>query len=331
MIFIVHFNKICYNFSKKYKDADMKYIFPDYYNSFKCIADQCQHSCCIGWEIDIDDETLNLYNNIPGAFGERLRNNIEATNESTHFKLQKNDRCPFLNQNGLCDIITNLGEGALCQICDDHPRFRNYFSDRIETGLGLCCEAAAEIILTNKNKTNLIVTDDGEADICTAEEMQLLKTRDNIFQLLQNREYNIYNRIEQVLDTFGITLPDYSTEKWSDFFKSLERLDNKWDEYLSKLKSANRLCIPQKYDTVFEQLCVYFAYRHIADSIFNNDLKARISFIALSAYIIGSICTVIENENGILRLEEIIEICRMYSSEIEYSEENLNNILTVLT
>ena len=33
----------------------MLYTIPDYYKEFQCIADQCEHSCCIGWEIDVDD------------------------------------------------------------------------------------------------------------------------------------------------------------------------------------------------------------------------------------------------------------------------------------
>ena len=32
----------------------MQIIVPDYYKEFSCIADHCRHSCCIGWEIDID-------------------------------------------------------------------------------------------------------------------------------------------------------------------------------------------------------------------------------------------------------------------------------------
>ena len=36
----------------------MKLFAPEYYKQFKCIADKCTHSCCIGWEIDIDEEAL---------------------------------------------------------------------------------------------------------------------------------------------------------------------------------------------------------------------------------------------------------------------------------
>ena len=36
-------------------------LVPNYYKDFLCIADKCRHSCCIGWEIDIDEETLEFY------------------------------------------------------------------------------------------------------------------------------------------------------------------------------------------------------------------------------------------------------------------------------
>ena len=35
-------------------------VYPDYYSAFRCIAGACKHSCCIGWEIDIDEESLEI-------------------------------------------------------------------------------------------------------------------------------------------------------------------------------------------------------------------------------------------------------------------------------
>ena len=118
---------------------------PDYYKAFKCTADKCRHNCCIGWEIDIDAGSLDFYKSVTGRLGERLKENI-VSGDTSYFKLKKDRRCPFLNSNNLCDIITELGEHRLCQICADHPRFRNIFENRTEIGLGLCCEAAAELI-----------------------------------------------------------------------------------------------------------------------------------------------------------------------------------------
>ena len=54
----------------------MKVFAPNYYKKFSCIADKCKHSCCIGWEIDIDDATSEQYKNINTDFGKKLNNNI---------------------------------------------------------------------------------------------------------------------------------------------------------------------------------------------------------------------------------------------------------------
>lgn len=128
-----------------------KVIYPDYYRKFKCIADRCTDSCCIGWEIDIDSESVESYKKCGGDLGRRLAENIIVSEDGTHsFILGENERCPFLNSRNLCDIYAELGEDALCNICAYHPRFRSFFSDRTEIGLGLCCEAAAEIILSRR-------------------------------------------------------------------------------------------------------------------------------------------------------------------------------------
>lgn len=50
----------------------MTVTVPSYYKDFKCIANKCRHSCCIGWEIDIDDETFDFYKSVKGDFGKNL-------------------------------------------------------------------------------------------------------------------------------------------------------------------------------------------------------------------------------------------------------------------
>ena len=133
----------------------MREFKPSYYDSFSCIANKCKHNCCIGWEIDIDADTLEKYANCSTAFGKRLQENI-SLNGDAHFILSESERCPFLNKDNLCDIIINMGDDALCQICSDHPRFVNEFSDREEIGIGMCCEEAARIILSYPKKVYLI-------------------------------------------------------------------------------------------------------------------------------------------------------------------------------
>ncbi len=283
----------------------MKLYVPDYYYDFKCIADRCQHSCCVGWEIDIDPDTLDIYRNIGGDMGDRIRQNIEY-GDCPHFKLSDNDRCPFLNKTGLCDIITTLGDGALCDICADHPRYRNYFKNRLEMGLGLVCEEAARLILSKKGKTVLINTENMKS-------ARAFPKRKKLIDLLQNRKISFSKRLESIIA--------FSEKDYSPLLYSLERLDTKWEKYIELLNTDTEIN-DLGFDTVFEQLAVYFLLRHSGSSL-ENALK----FTAFSTYIIMKISAGLKAKTGALSLSDICEISRMYSSEIEYSDENIAIIL----
>ena len=54
----------------------MKTRVPDYFKQFKCIASECEDTCCAGWEIVIDDDTYDMYKSVEGKFGERLKKEI---------------------------------------------------------------------------------------------------------------------------------------------------------------------------------------------------------------------------------------------------------------
>ena len=118
---------------------------PAYYKAFRCIGSDCTENCCIGWEIDVDEDSLAYYETVSGDFGERLRASIAPadaqTGEPAHFRLDAEERCPLLNDCNLCEVLLHLGEDKMAQICTDHPRYYEWFSDGREDGLGLCCEA----------------------------------------------------------------------------------------------------------------------------------------------------------------------------------------------
>ena len=54
----------------------MKLYAPSYYKDFKCIADKCAHNCCIGWEIDIDEISLEKYKSLKNGYGPTIMNSI---------------------------------------------------------------------------------------------------------------------------------------------------------------------------------------------------------------------------------------------------------------
>ena len=59
----------------------MRYVKPHFYDSFVCTAGDCPDTCCAGWQIMIDEESLERYENEPGEFGKILRNSIDWEEE----------------------------------------------------------------------------------------------------------------------------------------------------------------------------------------------------------------------------------------------------------
>ena len=294
----------------------MKQIYPSYYKDFRCIAGDCRHSCCIGWEIDVDDDTMQTYRAFPD-----ILQHIDDTADMPHFRLAENERCPFLNSCGLCDIILNHGEDHLCQICADHPRFRNFFKNRTETGLGLCCEAAAQLILGCPDKVTLEITGNGGD---AGNEREFFGMREQMFRIVQNRDRTVEERITELLTFADTRLPDRSLSEWAQYLAELECLDPVRNEILARVTDdpfpTDKFAVPT------EQLLVYFLYRHLAPALEDGMTAARTAFAVLSTRMVCAMAQAIA-ENGEVTLGHLAEAARLYSSEIEYSEENLDDIL----
>lgn len=302
----------------------MKLIAPNYYPAFRCIADRCRHSCCIGWEIDIDEGTREKYRHVPGEFGKRLNASIED-GEVSFFRLGENERCPMLNQNGLCDLITELGEENLCQICADHPRFRNFYADRTEIGLGMCCEEAARLILTQEEPMALItLEDDGDDADLPEEEAALLSLRAELIALMQDGSRPIEERLDALLDAVDFAIPD---RDWAKVFRGLERLDPAWDALIEGLSpKGSRERSESPLDAAYEKFCVYLLYRHLPGALEDDDIPGRVAFCVLSTRMLMALCAA---KPG-CTLSDCTEFARMYSAEIEYSEDNIAALLDAL-
>ena len=300
----------------------MKLIAPDYFPEFSCIAGACRHSCCIGWEIDIDPDTREYYRTVSGEIGARLQENIVDHEETSCFRMGADERCPFLNRDNLCDLILSLGGESLCQICDDHPRFRNFFADRTEIGLGLCCEAAGQLILFRENPVRLIeLDDDGEDDPADPDEAELLSQRNELISITQDRSMSIDARVDALFKASWRSEIDLSSARWADFLLTLERLDDAWADRLEELKSIPEAKLSSEWESPFEQLLVYLLYRHIPGALDDGELSARIAYCAL-------ICSLLRRMFSINPTKEnLVELARLYSSEIEYSDENFAAIL----
>ena len=133
------------------------FVKPDFFDSFRCIASDCAHTCCAGWEIAVDPDKVALYDQL---LDESEKRRLLPAPDGA-LLCREGGRCGFLRDNGLCDLIIRRGEDALCDICREHPRFYSYSENGNirEGGQGICCEAAAKLWLSGD--VRLIYEDDG--------------------------------------------------------------------------------------------------------------------------------------------------------------------------
>lgn len=314
----------------------MKEFAPKIYKDFRCIAAECRHNCCIGWEIDIDEDTLAFYRAQTGAIGEKLRKNIEITDGCASFRLDEHERCPFLNRRNLCDIYLMLGENALCQICRDHPRFRNFFSDRTEVGLGLCCESAARLLLCTETPFSLIqIADDGETQTPTPEEAAFFAFRERVFLSAQDRNLPPEQRLQTILDTVGAHLPQKSPAAWAAFYAALERLDHGWDAALETLctlpPDAFAAPFMKEAELFFENLLCCFLYRHLAGALDDGNLSVHAAFCVHGVQFLWALYRACAKEHAGFDVDLALNLVRQYATEIEYSAENLEAVLDALS
>ena len=126
--------------------------YPLFYPDFACIGKACKDSCCRDWLIDIDFETAEKYQRMGGALGEKLRRKLHKKDGEFYFAVEKDGRCPFLQEDGLCEIQSERGEEELSKVCDAYPRRESMVYPYMQLDLHLSCEEAAKAILSWKGE-----------------------------------------------------------------------------------------------------------------------------------------------------------------------------------
>jgi lysine-N-methylase len=316
----------------------MIYRTPTYYRDFRCIAGDCRDSCCKGWEIDIDEDTARYYAGVGGEFGERLRSSIHDGS----FLLTEDERCPFLNKSGLCDIYTELGGDKLCRICSDHPRYYEWFGSVKEGGVGLCCEAAAELIISRPFALCKDEVPDETASGDYDEELfaMLLDAREEMFTVLADEKKPLCDCLCRLLDIasemqlcIDMPFPDNGEKVPAGkalrgafaLLSELEPIDEKWQPYIAEC--TERLsCSPERSsgtDVFLRRLGSYFIFRYLLKAVFDGEVLSRAKFAVFSLIILDRLFCL----SGSSAPESCAETAKNYSKETEYCEENMEELL----
>lgn len=319
--------------------------FPTFYENFTCIGGDCKKSCCIGWELDVDSETYDYYMSVPGKFGDRIRNKLqtlpmEEGDESHCFLLPENGRCPFLNDKNLCDIVINLGDEALCDICGSYPRYSFSYGNILEKSLSVSCEEVARLLFNEKDGlsfTEIEVSDDFEPDYedtdvpendtdeyytdPTPEEIDdFEKYKNELFSNLKDRSTPLSKRLGALTETKNHLELNSRTERLR-ILSLLEPIDSDWVECLVKLQDNLDRKNKTFSEVPYENLIIYFLFRYLPRGLYDGNINNKIRFALFSIYCIRDL----EEIYG-----DVALAASAYSREVEHSEENIELLMEEL-
>lgn len=277
-------------------------IYPDFYDAFRCTASRCRHTCCRGWEIDIDAETAVRYRAMAGVLGERLRASIAETETGAAFRLTEDERCPFLRADGLCDLIRTAGsEDILCDVCALHPRFFAEVGDVTLAGLGLCCEETCRLLLASREPL-LFCAEDRTVPLAA----------------LTGCAFS------DAMLRFQPRTDEASCRALLEHYARTEPIDEAWTAQLAALRADADACVRAaetyraEYDpTVFDRILHYILYRQLDRMESDGPLAlARYAqdaaqFVFLTAAVTG----------------DLPEALRRWSEQVEYSTENVDLLM----
>lgn len=179
----------------------MIYTYPDYYKKFSCIADKCPDTCCGKWQIVIDGNSLERYQEYDGEYKSELHRKVNW--KEGVFRHGRSGKCAFLRDDMLCDLYIHMGKDSLCTTCREYPRHTEEFENVREISLSLSCPEVARILMNITDKVTFVTEEDDEDEVFDDFDYFLYSNlediRGAILNVIQDRSVDIRSRIERVI------------------------------------------------------------------------------------------------------------------------------------
>ncbi len=271
----------------------MKLVTPSFYKNFKCIAGACPDSCCQGWEVDADAASLAYYKTIGGAIRKRIDSVLDKDEYgNTVFRLTPNKRCPFLNDDNLCDMHIAIGGEHTPFTCRTFPRFINDFGGTREMGVSYSCPVAADMMWNKETDFDFVselnYLPPSLNDIDAELYFRLLTARKKAYEIVKNHAKPLNERMIELLD-FGVRLQNEikpyeegsTPATFVSTFDNPELINPEWRE---KVKNAefNPSVINSKS---CENIAVYFLFRYFMQAVYDGDVLSKIKAAAVGPLI----------------------------------------------
>ena len=271
----------------------MKIVKPTFYKNFKCIAGDCPDSCCQGWEVDADSDSLEYYKTLDNSLEIKKRiDSVLSKDEfdNTIFTLAPKKRCPFLNDENLCDMHIAIGGEHTPYTCRTFPRFIYDFGATREIGISFSCPVASDMMY---NTESFDFETEVNSDLPTLNDIDaekyflLYKGRAEAYKIAKYKNKSIRERLNDLLD-LGVLLQkklfpyDEGGDDiaFFDVFKNPELINPEWKE------KVENFSLKQVSDTQSnENILMYFLYKYLMQAVYDDDALSKIKMAVLGVLI----------------------------------------------
>ena len=271
----------------------MKIVKPTFYKNFKCIAGDCPDSCCQGWEVDADSGSLEYYKTLDNSLEIKKRiDSVLSKDEfdNTIFTLAPKKRCPFLNDENLCDMHIAIGGEHTPYTCRTFPRFIYDFGATREIGVSFSCPVASDMMY---NTESFDFETEVNSDLPTLNDIDaekyflLYKGRAEAYKIAKDKNKSIRERLNDLLD-LGVLLQEKlfpydeggDDIAFFDVFKNPELINPEWKE------KVENFSLKQVSDTQSnENILMYFLYKYLMHAVYDDDALSKIKMAVIGVLI----------------------------------------------
>lgn len=336
----------------------MKEYYLNYFKKFKCLQGKCPDTCCKNWGVDIDDVTHRKYKELKSPYGYFIHKTLKHKKQL----FSAGETCPFLNKEGLCDIVIQLGNDYLCDICKKYPRVINEYGSDREHNLTLSCIESVNLLLDEKNIS--VIKEETNEKIKTYNKFDsklyphLRKTRELLFTILKKdiplldkiaQLENVGKDIQYLLFVFDATdkldFKNYNQKmppllkkdliKILRLYIKLECLNLSWKTKLKNVLSSlfknnftieNILSSCKILDKKCNNILFYYIFKYYLESVNDFAPLAKIRF-AISIVIVEILLYSFNELNKESDLKTMFKIdVSNLSKEVEHSIKNVTKL-----
>ena len=140
-----------------------------------------------------------------------------------------------------------------------------------------------------------------------------------------------------LLELTGAALPRATMSEWETLLLELERLEEAWTIRLEQLRAGWRDSLLAPFEAhmagrreEYQRFTVYLLYRHLANAASDTDLAARAAFAVWGTRLLQALGAMQYARTGDFTFGDQVELARLFSAELEYSDENLYILLDAL-